>query len=299
MRLERIIAIWLWALGFASAVVAQSFTGVVQQRHFSIPRQALFALAGEMKDAPTPEEEAFGFSASQMLSRPTPQLLAEMKKRGFAINADQFTYHFGANVVRVDINLSSGSSLFGKTVIYIMRPDKKLNWVILPEQQAYLELSAEENKSAVTTAKDLLQSFSQSQAGANDLPAPEFQKTGERAVVNGFVCTRYMASRAGLLLELWGTTQFPELRRAFEDFLAQMELGELAELQDSGMWPPEMKDLPIVSKQLSQGRGMNVLEITSIKPQEVDAALFEIPQAYKKLDLQQLLQEMLLKKIMR
>lgn len=78
-----------------------------------------------------------------------------------------------------------------------------------------------------------------------------------------------------------------------------MELGELAELQDSGMWPQEMQDLPILSKQLSQGRGMNVLEITSIKPQKVDAALFEIPPAYKKLDMQQLLQEMLLKKFMR
>lgn len=300
MNFKRIFAVLLLELGFVAAVTAQSFTGVVQQRHFSIPREVLFTLAGEIKDAPTPEEEAFGFSAGKMLSRPVPQLLAEMKKRGLALSADQFTYHFGANVIRVDINLSSGNSLFGKNIIYIVRSDKKLNWVILPEQQAYLELSADENKSVVTTAKDLLQSFSQNQPGTNELPtAPEFQKTAERAVVNGFACARYTASRSGQLLELWGTTQFPELRRAFEDFVAQMELGEIAELQDSGMWPQEMKDLPILSKQLSQARGMNVLEITSIKPQEVDAAIFEIPQAYKKLDMQQLLQEMLLKKFMR
>lgn len=299
MKFEQIVTIWLCGWGFASAVVAQSFTGVVQQRHFSIPREVLFTLAGEIKDAPTPEEEAFGFSASKVLSRPVPQLLTEMKKRGLALNADQFTYHFGANVMRVDIKFSSGSSLFGKNIIYILRSDKKVNWLILPEQQAYLELSADENKSVVTTAKDLLQSFSQDQSGANDQPAPEFQKTAERAVVNGFACTRYTARRSGQLLELWATTQFPELRRALEDFVAQMELGELAELQDSGMWPQAMQDLPILSKQLSQARGMNVLEITSIKPQNVDAALFEIPQAYKKLDMQQLLQELLLKKFMR
>lgn len=299
MNFKRIFAILLLELGFVAAVAAQSFTGVVQQRHFSVPREVLFTLAGEIKDAPTPEEEAFGFSASKMLSRPVSQLLAEMKKRGLGLNADQFTYHFGANVVRVDINLSSGNSLFGKNIVYILRSDKKLSWVILTEQQAYLELSADENKSVVTTAKDLLQSFSQNQTGANEPTAPEFQKTAERAVVNGFACTRYTASRSGQLLELWGTAQFPELRRAFEDFVAQMELGEIAELQESGMWPQEMQDLPILSKQLSQGRGMNVLEITSIKPQKVDAALFEIPPAYKKLDMQQLLQEMLLKKFMR
>lgn len=299
MNFKRIFAVLFLELGFVAAVTAQSFTGVVQQRHFSIPREVLFTLAGEIKDAPTPEEEAFGFSASKMLSRPVPQLLAEMKKRGLALSADQFTYHFGANVIRVDINLSSGNSLFGKNIVYILRSDKKLNWVILPEQQAYLELSADENKSVVTTAKDLLQSFSQNQTAANEPTAPEFQKTAERAAVNGFACTRYTASRSGQLLELWGTAQFPELRRAFEDFVAQMELGEIAELQESGMWPQEMQDLPILSKQLSQGRGMNVLEITSIKPQKVDAVLFEIPPAYKKLDMQQLLQEMLLKKFMR
>ena len=252
MNFKRIFAVLLLELGFVAAVTAQSFTGVVQQRHFSIPREVLFTLAGEIKDAPTPEEEAFGFSASKMLSRPVPQLLAEMKKRGLAFNADQFTYHFGANVIRVDINLSSGNSLFGKNIVYILRSDKKLNWVILPEQQAYLELSADENKSVVTTAKDLLQSFSQNQTGANEPTAPEFQKTAERAAVNGFACTHYTASRSGQILELWGTAQFPELRRAFEDFVAQMELGELAELQDSGMWPQEMQDLPILSKQLSQ-----------------------------------------------
>lgn len=298
MYLGRVVVFWLCGLGFASVVAAQSFTGVVQQRHFSIPRETLFALAGEIKDAPTPEEEAYGFSAAKMLARPIDQLAAAMKKRGMAISADRFTYHFGANVMRVDIKLSSGNSLFGKNIIYIVRSDVKMNWIVLPEQQAYLELSADENKSVVTTAKDLLQSFSQSESGNNVQPAPEFRKTTERAEVNGFACTRYTASRSGQLMELWGTMQFPELRRAFEEFVVQMELGKLTELQESGMWPQEIKELPILAKQLSQSGGMNVLEITSIKPQEVDATLFEIPQAYKKLDMQQLLQEMLLKKIM-
>lgn len=298
MYLGRVVVFWLCGLGFVSVVAAQSFTGVVQQRHFSIPRETLFALAGEIKDAPTPEEEAYGFSAAKMLARPIDQLAAAMKKRGMAISADRFTYHFGANVMRVDIKLSSGNSLFGKNIIYIVRSDVKMNWIVLPEQQAYLELSADENKSVVTTAKDLLQSFSQSESGNNVQPAPEFRKTTERAEVNGFACTRYTASRSGQLMELWGTMQFPELRRAFEEFVVQMELGKLTELQESGMWPQEIKELPILAKQLSQSGGMNVLEITSIKPQEVDATLFEIPQAYKKLDMQQLLQEMLLKKIM-
>lgn len=300
MRATSCFALLMLTAGLTSAQQAQPFTGIVQQRHFAVPREILFTLAGGIAGSPTPEEEAFGFSPAQVLQQPLEQLRAAAKKNGAALPADQFTYYFGESGMRVEADLNSGHSLFGKKIIYLARPQQKQSWVLLPAQQAYLELSAEEGESVLISAKDVLQGLAQqgsASTSADELP--EFKKTGEQATINGLPCLRYLAKGPGQAAELWATAAHPGLRRAFDTLLSEMKLGDLAGWQSEAWWRQAIAGVPILAKQISQRGGMHVLEITSIQPQAVAAAKFELPADYRKLDLQQLMQEILLKKFLR
>ncbi|MDZ7269957.1 MAG: DUF4412 domain-containing protein [candidate division KSB1 bacterium] len=300
MRVASCFAAFLLLAGWAPVLPAQSFTGIVQQRHFAVPREILFTLAGGITEAPTPEEEAFGFPPARVLQQPVEQLLAAIKKNGAALPADHFTYYFAENGMRVDADLNAGHSLFGKKIIYLVRPQQKQNWLLLPAQQAYLELSAEEGRSVLLSARDVLQSLAQRGAAstaADELP--EFKKTGEQSTINGLPCLRYLSKGPGQAAELWVTAAHPGLRRAFDTLLGEMQLGDLTGWQSDAWRRLAHAGVPMLAKHLSPHGGMHVLEITSIQPRAVSAAQFELPADYQKLDLQQLLQEILLKKFVR
>lgn len=300
MRVSNCFAVLMLTAGLTSAQPAQNFTGIVQQRHFAVPREILFTLAGGIADTPTPEEEAFGFSPAHVLQQPLERLRAAAQKNGAALPADQFTYYFGESGMRVEADLNSGHSLFGKKIIYLARPQQKQSWVLLPAQQAYLELSAQEGESVLISVKDVLQGLAQQGAAATRADElPELKKTSEQATINGLPCLRYLAKGPGQAAELWATAAHPGLRRAFDTLLSEMKLGDLAGWQSEAWWRQAIAGVPILAKQISQRGGMHVLEITSIQPQAVAAAKFELPADYRKLDLQQLMQEILLKKFLR
>jgi hypothetical protein len=127
----------------------------------------------------------------------------------------------------------------GQAGIHILRPDKQVVWIILPQQKAYMEMP-----------------FTK-EAQHNLLPLTEEQKNSMKKMgtetINGYACDKYMASitHKGKAMQVtsWVAT-------------------------DLGM------PIKIVSAD-----GSFSMEYKDIKPGEVAASLFEVPQDYQKMKL--------------
>jgi len=134
------------------------------------------------------------------------------------------------------------TTLMGRTNVVINRRDKKVSWILIPEQNGYTEQGTD---------------------GMNDDPYASWEKAGVtltklgQETVNGVAATKYRAE-------------------------AQAKDGYM----DTGLLWMTKENIPVRLEAHIKGQDSQlVVNYTNIKTGKQDAALFEVPPSYHKMDM--------------
>ena len=268
----------------ASAAMAQKSVEVIEQQVIEIFNETVVQIPGELSEAPTPEQEAYGFDPQKILKMEVDDVLDAAKELDGSFNETINTFYVSDFAIRADIQTPMDMM---NTVSYVIRRDKGVTWIILHGQKKYVELAPMHLEQSMPTMKDKSampkQNTTSESVGA-------LKKTGETATINGFACERYFAKDAGGMKEVWLSSEHDDLRAAFDEINEKVVPGSSSGFgSEDERWMALPKGLPIVAKELVPGGSLSIESIKSIKRQPAEARRFEIPAGYKKITMAEMI----------
>jgi len=284
MQLWRIASLCAPLMFVASTALAQKFTGVIEQQVIEIHNETVMQMAGELSEAPTPEQEAYGFDPQKIMKLSSVDALQAANELDGAYEETTNIFYVNDFAVRVDLQTPMDMS---NVVSYIVRRNQNTAFVILHAQKKYVELTT---SATPALAGDEQKSKSDGSVSADEKLQTPFQKTGESAAINSIECERYLAKDGQSIREVWISADLGYLRAAFDLLRNQIISGvgntgpiddDLRQAMPAGM--------PVVVKELTPGGSLMIEEIKSIKRQPVDPKLFEIPSGYKKMTMTEMM----------
>ena len=270
---------------YVSSAVAQTFTGVIQQRSFSVPYSLLVRISGELPANPTPEHEAYGLDPQKVLRMAAPEWFKAAKDAGEEINETTTTIQVGKTGLRVDMQSAA------ENASYILRPDKGVMWLVMPRDKKFIEMDFREAGKLVPKA-DAAGRPAEKPGASAAAATSSYRKTGESATINGIPCERYVLKNEEGFQELWLTTQFGDLRHVFEEVASTIAASvgqDPATIYDAEDRLPA--GMPMLSKRLSPGTELEVDEVKSIHRETVAPEWFEIPVGYQKVSMVDLMKQ--------
>lgn len=138
--------------------------------------------------------------------------------------------------------------------------------------KTFLKLSAAQTRLALERM--------QKRATTGDAPPPQLTATGRKEKVGAYECEIFTANLGSVGVTYWLAKDFPNYRA----LLAQMEKMQAGSLSAMGRgMMPELKDfpgMPIRTVMEMDGNKVST-ELTSVKEEDVDPAIFDIPKEYK------------------
>ncbi len=190
--------------------------------------------------------------------------------------------------VHADLTITQqveGSGLAGEMIIRIKggktRADLPQNASILTDAEtgdtlllqhrskSYTRIAAEQTKA-------LAEQLQKAQAGA---APPKLQATGEKKEISGHQTVRYTWTAGAMTLHFWVAKDYPN-GAAIQEQLDRLQNAGLASVA-AGMMPKSSEMPGIRLRTEMQGQGQKVsYTIKTIKEDEVDPALFEVPKDY-------------------
>lgn len=265
-----------------SAALAQKPVEVIEQQVVEIDDETLIRMGGELPQAPTPEQEAFGYDPQKILKMSTSALLTAAKEIDGAYTEVVNVIYINDNAIRADLQ----TPMTKDKISHVIRRDNGNMWIILHGPKKYVEIAANEiDESVLSTEKTVSMLPVMSPTAADE---PALTATGERLTINGFSCERYLAKNSGGLQEVWIATGLDDLRRALDE-LATTFIGTDSDDGDEP-WMKVPHGLPILTRELTPGSGLHLEEIKNIKRQPMPAPLFEIPAGYKRISMKEMME---------
>ncbi len=288
------LAVWL----APSAILAQDFEGVIQERTISIEDMALDDLVNQLMeemyaDQEMDEEEEWTEEAeieemrkvaAQIFSIPMDRLM-DMARSGDAELMDMTLYIKGSKM-RADVKQEGSpfsymiSDVNSGVVLMVSEPGRY-----------YVKWSADEMKEQMKAMGIDPSETGEEEAGEG----PRLREVGETMDINGMRCTAYEVLQDGELTRAWVTTEHKGLQKTISS-LSKSLAKIFGEGEDSGSSADELfweKGMPVRTQQVYGGMMMGfsryeVQDIISVESKSLSNDIFEVPAAYTEKTLQEL-----------
>lgn len=165
------------------------------------------------------------------------------------------------DMVRIE---TKGGTAPGSTMIY--RTDQKKIYMVNEEDKTFFEISQDEKAQEIfgvggTTAKYSV------------------KKTGKKKAIAGYPCEQFIIKRNNEVTELWGTKKLGQLVKAISKAMGQEHTnvaeGATNEVMKMGIYP-------MLSTTKLEGNLIESQEVTRVETKWLEAALFNLPDGYKK-----------------
>lgn len=194
-------------------------------------------------------------------------LIVKQKVEGSG-QAGDVTIRIKDNKIRADLprDVSSITDAATGEVITLMHP-----------QKSYLRIAPEHTKAMLERMQKL--------AGANGgAEQPKLQPTGKKEKVGDWETEVFTSKVGGMETSYWIAKDFPNYQRVLESMtkIQQSSLGGLN--KNLGPDPKEFPGMPVKTEMSLNGKKITST-ITSVEEKPVDAAIFEVPKAYKEISL--------------
>lgn len=174
----------------------------------------------------------------------------------------------------VKIVIPAVGQIQATTMIY--RRDRGMMWVLNDHAKTYFEVVLSDEKANRESPSD---------QGSEEGPEP--QRTGKTRTILGYACDQVLVKTGEVETEFWGTKQLGELARTMSHVFGD---GSADEGSPWGDEITKMGYFPLVAKTRLQGKVLESMEVTRIARKAVPAAIFEIPEGYRKEGAKDLLQ---------
>jgi len=174
------------------------------------------------------------------------------------------------DMVRIE---TKGTSTLTSIMIY--RTDLKKIWVLNQDDQAYYEISREDQQTGINPSISASASYS-------------IKRTGKKKTIAGYECEQFIIKRENEETEIWGTKKLGHLLITLSKALGADATtgseGAIAEVMKRGIYP-------LRSATKFEGQLIESHEVTRIEPKALEAALFSLPAGFKKQKGPELMQE--------
>jgi hypothetical protein len=290
------LAVWL----APSAMMAQDFEGVIQERTISIEDMALDDLVNQLMeemyaDQEMDEEEEWTEEAeieemrkvaAQIFSIPMDRLM-DMARSGDAELMDMTLYIKGSKM-RADVKEEGSpfsymiSDVNSGVVMMVNEPGRYyVKWDAGEMQERLKSMGIDPSE----MANDDMESAER----------PQLREVGETMDINGMRCTAYEVMHDGGFARAWVTAEHKALQKTItaltESFSAMIGEDEDSEFDaDELFWE---KGMPVRTQRMSGGTMMGfstyeVQDIISIESKSLSSDMFEVPAGYAEKSLQDL-----------
>jgi len=170
----------------------------------------------------------------------------------------------------------------GKGNSYIVRPEKKVMWLVLNGQKAYVELEFD---------SAMLEDIPDELSGEEEAPS-SLKKTGVTKIINGFQCEQVIESNesGGNVTEYWVTNKksLKQVLLSLSNVMANV-MGEDSESGIDGN-ASELDGIPILTI-TRYFDSESISEIVSIVEKPIPEDKFNIPAGYKKITLEDMIRK--------
>ena len=172
------------------------------------------------------------------------------------------------DMVASQVTGAGGESRRGR---FIVRPDKKVLWIVNDDRKMVFEQSLENNTPSDSTSKP------------EQRPKPDITKTGKTATILGYSCDEYVSKNEDGETSIWCTSKLGNVFEGLANSMGQMTRSRMR--RGGPDWKSEFVDknlFPLKSVTTKDGKISSTQEVTKIDQRILDASTFEIPEDYKK-----------------
>jgi len=268
-----------------------AFEGVIEWRDIRVAGEGWAKLSSQGKDP------------GEILALAPQSLLAQCERLGCKV--ERTTIYVKGKKMRVegDVGEEQGEYMIGDL-------EKGTFWMVSPGKKRYVEWTKSDAKAVERKVEEMKRMLAE-QLKAMNLPAeqmrqfeaatgkakpaarPQLRPLDRQADVNGFAAQGYEVTAGGELTHAWVTHDLGELAgtvRAWTEGMRDFEQGKDAGEQVDALLLEQ--GLP-VRVQTVRANGYDVEDLVSVKKREVDNALFAEPVGFRKMTMDQMMQQMM------
>ncbi len=273
--------------GIWSGTFCGSFEGKIIQKSTTIP----VAMGSGMEGAQNEEQAAekyFAKSEQELIQEARQEGLLTGSEDAFEENSSEI--YLKGDMMRVDEQSADGKM----SMIYNISDGTvvTLNW----DAKTAVTMSADEMGNQMKNVfGDNLEEDEMAAGPDEDSDLFSMKPTGVSKTINGFSCKLFKGTDTdGSYTHLWLTTDSPELFGAFQQIYNKMSgmLNQKDETDNEKAFYEKYKGVSILTKNFSDGL-IQIDEIKEIKPQNISSDVFAIPAGFKKVSMQEMMQQQL------
>jgi hypothetical protein len=190
-------------------------------------------------------------------------------------------FYFAPTAVRFEQD-KENSDMGG---VSILRMDTKKIIVVTEKNKSYMELDFDFMKSMMAKMKEMGMKKEETKKSKSVV-----KKTGETKNILGYTCEKWLITDDESSSEAWVTHKFSNFFTIFGELGNSFMSGG----DDEGVFKEfsAKNSFPLMAKELSKdGKVLNEWEVIKIEKGKQPTALFQVPEGYQKMDLNQMMQQ--------